>query len=129
MSSFTSDLIVTPMPDGSKWKILRPFTYRIGSRYSRKMVTIPIGRETDFASIPKILLPLLPFWAKYSKPSPVHDELYRVKKIMGKPITRKRADDVFLEAMLIDFRSHKSGKIVAYLEYHAVRLFGFLAWH
>jgi len=128
MSSFTTPLHVSPMPDGKKWRIVRPFIYHHGSRYSRKVIKIPSGRETDFASIPKIFLPLLPFWAKYSKPSPIHDELYRVKAIAGKPITRKKADQVFLEAMLIDFRNHRSGKFVAYLEYWAVRLFAWLAW-
>lgn len=48
---------------------------------------------------------------------------------MGEPITRKKADDVFLEAMLIDFRHHKSGKFIAYLEYWGVRRFAWLAWH
>ena len=129
MSSFTSELWVSPLPDGRRWKLLRSFSYHVGSRNSRQVIKVPKGRETDFASIPKIFLPLLPFWAKYSKPSPIHDELYRVKAIMGKPITRKKADRVFLEAMLTDFKSHKQGKAVAYLEYWAVRLFGWLSWH
>ena len=128
MSSFTSPLIVSPMPDGKYFKLMRRFTYRIGKRYSRQMISVPAGFPTDFASIPKFLLWLLPWWAKINKPSIIHDWLYLVKKIMGKPITRKQADDTWLEAMLLDFRLHRSGKFVAYLCYYAVRAFAWLAW-
>lgn len=85
------------------------------------------GFETDFASIPKFLW-FLPYWAKYNKSAPLHDWLYKVKQVMGKPITRKEADDIWLEAMLIDFRHHKSGRLVAMVEYLAVRMFGIMAW-
>ncbi len=129
MSSFTSPLSVTPLDDGRTWVLNRPFTYHIGSRYSRNKITIPKDFPTDFASIPKFIFWVLPWWAKFNKPSPLHDFLYQIKQIMGKPIIRKRADDVFLEAMFIDFRKHKLGKIIAHIEYLAVRLFGWLAWH
>ena len=128
MSSFTSPLIVELTSSGRNWKVARRFTYRIGKKHSRTFVSIPTGFPTDFASIPKFIFWLLPWWAKFNKPSPLHDYLYRNKMIMGKPITQKKADDVFLEAMLIDFRHHKSGRFVAYTEYLAVRVFGHLAW-
>jgi len=116
------------MPDGKYWKLWRRFTYRIGKRYSRKMISVPANFLTDFASVPRIVWWLLPWWVKYNKSSVLHDWLYLVKQIMDKPITRKQADDVWLEAMLIDFRGHKHGKFVAYLCYYAVRWFGWLAW-
>lgn len=128
MSSFSSPLIVSPMPDGKYWKIIRRFTYRIGKRYSRRMISVRAGFPTDFASVPRIIWWLLPWWAKYNKASVLHDWLYLTKQIMKKPITRKEADQVWLEAMLIDFRNHKHGKFVAYLEYFAVRAFGFQSW-
>lgn len=129
MSSFTSRLIIELLPDGKRWQLNRPFTYRIGSRYSRHFVSVSKGFVTDWASIPKFIFWLLPWWAKFQKGAVLHDWLYKVKYIMGKPITRKQADDVFLEAMLIDFRNHKSGKVVAFTEHLAVRLFGWLSWH
>ncbi len=128
MSSFTSPLIVSPTQDRQTWKLARQFSYHIGSKYSRNYIRVPEGFETDFASIPKILIWTFPWWAKFSKPSIVHDWLYNRHQIMSDWIKRKEADDVFLEAMLVDFRNHKSGKLVAYLEYFAVRIFGFLAW-
>jgi len=47
---------------------------------------------------------------------------------MDKPITRKKADQVFLEAMLIEWRHHRSRYVMAYIEYWMVRLFGWVAW-
>ncbi len=129
MSSFTSELCVTILDDGRNWKLLRPFTYRIGKKYSRRFIKVARNFTTDFASIPKFLFWLLPLWAKFNKSSVLHDWLYKVKAIMGKPITRKEADGTWLEAMFINFRHHKSGKFVAYLEYWAVRVFGSLSWH
>jgi len=129
MSSFTSLLVVSPMPDGRNWKLFRPFTYHIGSKYSRRFIRVAAGFITDFASIPKFIFWLLPWWAKFSKPSVLHDWLYRVKAIIGELITRKEADDIFYEAMLICFRHHKLGPAVAFIEYWAVRIFGWVAWH
>ena len=83
---------------------------------------------TDWASIPKFIFWLLLYWAKFNKASVLHDWLYETRQIMGDWITRKEADNVWLEAMLIDFRQHRFGKLVALLEYKAVRLFAFLAW-
>ena len=127
MSSFTSPLWVTPLPDGKNWRILRRFSYHIGSKYSRKYISVPRNFITDFASVPRLFF-FLPDWATYNKDAPLHDWLYKAKQIMGKPITRKRADEIFYEAMLVDFRNHKSGKIIAWLEYIAVRIAGGLAW-
>jgi len=115
------------MPGGRRWKLYFPFTYHAGSQYSREYYTVPKDFETDFASIPTVLWRFLfwwlPYWAKYSKPSPLHDFLYQTK-----PVTRKRADELFLEAMLVAWKIYRFGKVVAYLEYFAVRLFGWVAW-
>jgi len=124
MSSFTSPLIVTPMPDGRKWKLLRPFTYHVGSRHSRHVIKVPKGFLTDFASIPRTIEPLLAPWAKYNKAPIIHDFLYQTREL-----SRRKADRIFLEAMRIDLRTHKTGNAVARLEWAAVRLFGWLAWH
>ena len=126
MSSFTTALIVA-LGDGRRWRVVYPFTYRVGSKDSLECITVPANFDTDFASVPKILW-FLPYWAKYNKPGPLHDYLYKVKQIMGQPITRKRADDIFYESMLVDFRDHRSGPVIAWLEYRAVRLFAWMAW-
>ncbi len=129
MSSFTTPLILSPQPNGRDWKLFRSFTYHIGTKYSREKIMVPAGFITDFATIPKLFLWWLPYWAKYNKAPVIHDQLYKTKQIMGKPITQKRADDIFLEAMLVEWRHHKSRHLVAYLEYVVVRLFGGLYWN
>ena len=123
MSSFTSPLVVSPMPNGKDWKLDRPFTYRIHSRYSKRLISVPRGFVSDFASIPKFIFWLLPWWAKFSKAPILHDFLYKEKYL-----TRKESDDIFLEAMLIEWRNRKSRHLVAWIEYYAVRIFGGLVW-
>jgi len=131
MSSFTTDLIVSPI-DGRHWRLVLPFTYHLGSEFSNIYISVKAGAVTDFASFPTIiwrgLMWWLPYWAKYSKPSVLHDHLYRSKQVMGMPITRKQADLVFYDAMLVAWRKYKLGKPIAKMEYFGVRLFGGLAW-
>ena len=129
MSSFTSTLKVEVMDDGEFWRVLEEFDYRIGSDISNQIIHIREGELTDFASIPKWLRPFLPSWAKYNKSAPLHDQMYRYQQVMGEPISRKFADDTWLEAMLINFRNHKSGEFVAWLEYTVIRLVGWKAWN
>lgn len=127
MSSFTSELIVKPLEDGKHWELCESFEYRIGSLGSNQFIIVPKGFVTDFATIPRFLW-FLPYWAKFNKAPILHDHLYKVRRIMSEKITRKQADDVFLEAMMIEWRYRKSRHIVAWLEYLAVRLCGFPMW-
>lgn len=131
MSSFTTSLIVSPLSNGRDWKLVNHFTYHIGSKSSRRFIKVPRKFETDFASVPRMFF-FLPDWATYQKSAVLHDWMYQTHTITGSkgklPISRGVADKIFLEAMLVEFRHHKSGKFVAYLEYLAVRMFAWLAW-
>jgi hypothetical protein len=126
MSSFTTPLFVEFI-DGKRWKLHRAFQYHVGSKYSKVVIKVPAGFIFDFASIPQIILGiffwLLPWWAKFNKASLVHDWLYR-----NHYYSRAMADLIFYEAMLVAFRARVSGKVVAWLEYKAVRLLGQLAY-
>ena len=119
--------LVVELLDGKRWRLANSFQYITRVFGAKVSISIKADFETDFASIPKFLW-FLPYWAKYSKASIIHDWLYRFKSINGRPITRKEADLVFYEAMLRAWRNHKSGPLVAWLEYTSVRLFGWLAW-
>lgn len=118
-SSFTTPLIVSPLPDGRKWRLFRQFTYHIGSRYSQRKITVPEGFVTDFASVPFFAWCLIPKWGKYGKAAVVHDYLYQYGAL-----SRKQADEVFREAMgilgVVPWRR--------FLMYWAVRLFGWAAY-
>lgn len=119
MSSFTTPLVVTPMPDGRRWRLLRSFTYHVGSKYSGDVVTVPVGFVTDFASIPWVIWSWLPSWGKYGKAAVIHDYIYQTHCR-----TRDEADRIFYEAMLVS--GTKPWK--ARLMYSAVSITGWLAW-
>jgi hypothetical protein len=124
-SSFTSELAVSPQ-NGKVWKVLRSFTFHIGCKNGTESVTVPANFLTDFASVPKPFMILLPWYAKYSKSPILHDYLYQ-NRGLGK-YTRKECDQIFLESMLVDWRTHRSGVALAMIEYYGVRLFGKLSW-
>ena len=122
MTSYTTPLVVE-LIDGRRWRLAFAFTYHVGSKYANDYIPVPAGFEHDFASIPRFLFVILPWWAKFNKASVLHDYLYRVRTS-----TRAEADLIFYEAMLVGFRNHRSGRLVAWLEYKGVRLFSWLAW-
>jgi len=108
------------MPDGRRWRIGRPFTYRIGSEHSRTKIRVHEGFITDFASVPRFLWWLISPWGKYGKATIIHDCIYQHHHIYD----RKQADDIFLEAMtVLKVKNWKK-----YIMYLAVRLFGLPAW-
>jgi len=128
MSSFTTSLIVTPV-DGRRWKLVEPFRYRIGSMDSDKIITVPVGFVTDFASIPWLFWQLLPAWGRYGKAAVVHDYLYQrhmiqVSENLYLTFSRYQADDIFYEAMLVGNTRHWKAKLM----WLAVRICGWLAW-
>lgn len=122
MTSYTTPLVVE-LIDGRRWRLAFAFTFHVGSKYANDYISIPAGFDHDFASIPRFLFVILPWWAKFNKASVLHDYLYRVQTL-----TRAKSDLVFYEAMLVSFRNHRSGRLVAWLEYKGVRLFSWLAW-
>lgn len=154
MSSFTSQLVVSPLSDGRNWRLVKSFTYHIGTKFSRHYIRVPKGFVTDFASVPRVTSPLVTIGAllllfthhvwptiiilsvlsilswfspygRHGKPAVIHDWLYHTKEIMGKPITRKRADDIYREASQI----MHTEKWRVFMEYWALRLGGWMAWH
>ena len=118
MSSFTSELWVTPLNE-RKWKLLRPFTYHVGSRNSRQVIKVPKGFVTDYASVPWIFWQFLPAWGRYGKGAVVHDYLYQHHLY-----SRAMSDLIFKETMIAGGTS----KWKANLMYWGVRLFGGLAF-
>jgi len=114
MSSFTSALVVEPYGDGRRWRLVLPFEYyRTGREHIR--YKIPKGFVTDFASVPRILWPILPPYGRYGKAAVLHDYLYR-----SGAAERKEADLIFKEAMEV-LGVAKWKKELLYL---GVRLFG-----
>ena len=59
---FEDALLVTPMPDGRRWRVVSDCHYETDGGAK---ITIPAGFITDFASVPRILWPLFPPFGKY----------------------------------------------------------------
>ncbi len=129
VTSFRRPLILEYI-DGKNWRLVEAFIYEVGHLGSGEIITIPVGQETDFASIPPPISWLWPpAGASYGKAAVVHDYLYR-----GGVITladgsacrpsRKQADEILKEgAQVLGCPAWKRQMI-----YRAVRLFGGLAY-
>lgn len=117
MSCFVGDLLIEPDEDERTAVVRGSFYYY--SDLLRRRIVIPIGFQTDGASVPRIFWNIIPPWGRYGMAAVIHDYLYRWQRI-----TRRQADDTLLEAMKV--------KQCARWEYAciwvAVRLFGFCAW-
>ena len=119
MSRFTNALLVAPLSDGKSWVIVGDFGYDIGEEGSSEKVDVERGFVTDFASVPRVLWWVLPKWGLYGNAAVIHDWLY-----WEQSTSRKRADDLLLEAMeVLEVPSLKKKAI-----YSAVRTFGGWAW-
>lgn len=122
MSAFTENLIVSPLPDGKRWVLRKQFSYDVGEEGSGETIVVPAGFITDFASIPRAFWAILPKWGKYGNAAVVHDYLYCTQP---EQYCRRRADEIFLEAMLV----LNVGKCTAKTMYYAVRWFGRIGWN
>jgi hypothetical protein len=90
--------------DGKTWVIRNPMN-DWGFTCKQGYISPTDGFETDFASIPpfawRLVGPPTGFGggANYGEAAVIHDWLYVKQIIQGKPITRREADLIFLEAM------------------------------
>jgi hypothetical protein len=59
-------------------RLLEPLEYHVGSAESGRVIVVPCGFETDFASIPFGVRNLFPALGRWGRPAIIHDFLYRV---------------------------------------------------
>lgn len=93
------------------WRLLKPFTYYIGSLPSDKYVVVPEGYLSDGASTPFFVRSLLPKMGRYSQAAFLHDWLcehyYYLEKNHSPEFTqcvwinRKEIDRIFYEALKV----------------------------
>lgn len=108
--------------NGRTAKLLRE--YRVGLIVGGKhrVIIVPAGGRTDFASSPPRLWGLFPPIGRgITEGSVVHDHLY---KHPGK-FTRVECDEIFFQIML----AKRTKSVRACLGYWAVRLCGWMAWN
>lgn len=96
MSTFTTPLQLEYL-DGRTWKLLADFDF--ASETLERMVRVPAGFVTDFASIPRPLWALLPPTGRYGKAAVIHDDLYRSPHMVRPAVTRLQADRTLREGM------------------------------
>jgi hypothetical protein len=77
-----------------EWKVREPFSYRA----RRDTYEIGEGMLTDFASVPRVFVWLLPRYGRYTKAAILHDYLWREKAANGE-MDWIDADGVFRRAM------------------------------
>lgn len=109
------------------WILADRMTY--GSKLLGEIVEVPEGFATDLASIPRAFRFLISVNGNHRPAAIVHDYLYSKKgalTIKNKlvKVTRKQADQIFLEAM----KELGVNFITRRVMYSAVRMGGWLHW-
>lgn len=79
-------------------RLLQTLEYRVGAEDSPVVICVPVGFETDFASIPFGIRNLFPPLGRWGRPAIIHDYLYATQGERGR-FDRLEADRIFQEAM------------------------------
>ncbi len=112
--------------DGEHFLLLEPLKFY--SAELGKVVVVPAGMLTDFASIPRGLWNILPKTGKHDRAAVVHDGGYRgyLLDTNGRALafTRGQVDRLFLEGM----EASGVGRVARRLMYWGVRVGGHWAW-
>ncbi|WP_027798222.1 DUF1353 domain-containing protein [Paraburkholderia dilworthii] len=122
MSAFLSELQVELVSDATNsgrgtWRLIAPLIYR--SDVADKTLTVPMGFETDFASVPRTPVAFLLTADSAHEASALHDWLYSEHAV-----PRDIADAVLREASLVTGVPPWR----AALMYWGVRAFGWSHW-
>ena len=121
MSKFITELQTRLLDDDSVWVLDAPLVYE--SDLLKCKVTVPIGFQTDFASVPKVPIAYMLFGDRAHREAVIHDYLYRSDSVPV--VARKQADDVFYEAMKLRGKSF----FVRWCMWGGVRLGGWTDFH
>jgi len=116
MSSFTDPVILKVLKQ-REFEVYEDFEFHVGCYPSERIITVKRGTKTDIATIPRLFWIFFPPIGNYTKAAIVHDYLYRTP---SERVTRKEADEIFLEALVVSGVS----PIVRYGMFYAVRLCG-----
>lgn len=110
---FQSDLIVQELGP-HRWEVREELKYQ----GSHEPLSVPAGKETDFASVPKQLRWLVPKYGVYNKAAVLHDHLCKLAE--KDEFDRSDADGIFRRSM----RELGVGYIRRWVMWAAVRLGG-----
>jgi hypothetical protein len=118
MSQFTQPFVGELIGD-NKWRVYIPFEYHVGRYPSEIVIYVPVGFETDFASVPRIFWSLISPVDTHGKAAVVHDYCYRHGLY-----PKSTCDKIFREALQV----LKVPKWKIFCMYWAVVLFAWRGW-
>ena len=123
---FKNPLYVVHIEGERRWQLTRDFVYgtEVKGPFSGRDITVPSGFVTDLASVPRPLWSLFPPSGKYLEAAVVHDFLYVTEYPPDLIVTKKMADQIFLEAM----KSLGISAPIRYVMYLGVRFGGKGRW-
>lgn len=111
--AFYSKRIHTVTGGANEFILTKPVVYS-SAKYD-KLVVVPTGFKTDFASLPRFARVFINRNGKSRPAAVVHDYL-----CVRQSVSRKRADQIFLEAL----KYCGVGVVTRYTMYAAVRAYG-----
>ena len=127
MAKFLTELEGSLRSDSDKiWVVHSPLIYRSDILIVDEnlgMITVPVGFETDFASVPRVPFVYEFFGDRAHREAVIHDYLYRIDSVPQ--ATYSQANNVFFEAMKL----RGKGFVVRYGMYWGVVLGGWTAYH
>lgn len=89
-----AEVLVKEKAGSQNWIVEAPFAY--GGK--TQVFEVQAGEETDFASVPRVLVWFLPRYGLYTLPAILHDHLWRIEAPAGH-ITYRDADATLRRAM------------------------------
>ena len=91
---FEAGHVVVRRLDDQFWRVEEPLVYR----GRRDRFTVPSGFRTDFASVPRVVVWLIPRFGRYTAAAILHDWLCTVGIETGQ-VTSREADGLFRRVM------------------------------
>lgn len=113
--SIEDDVDLRPDASGRRFILLDPLFTEVEVDGVHNTICVPVGFNTDLASVPRVLWGWIPPHGRHLRAAVVHDYLYSVA---DRP--RKEADQIFHALM----RHMGVNRVRAGLMYAAVRAFG-----
>lgn len=120
MAEFITELDTKLKNNDAIWIINFPLIY-VSDILGK--ITVPLGFETDFASVPRVPFIFELFGDKAHREAVIHDYLYRINSVPQ--ATYSQANNVFFEAMKVRNKNF----VIRYGMYWGVVLGGWTAYH
>jgi len=112
----------------NRWSVVEPFRF---TSESGLVIDVPVGFETDLASVPQVFQGLIGKVGYWSQAAVVHDWLYHRHRLgLDNTVTRKQADKILLEGSIIKAEMYgvQGGDNRHAVMYQGVRLGGLMTW-